>query len=306
MSDAIRVVYVVGSSHSGSTLLALLADEHPEIASVGETAVKPRIRREGRSATQPCSCGAALQDCAFWQRIFTTVSGQGLRFDATCWSNDYRFDNPWLDLAMTRETSAGLLLAFRRWVQRHVPAYRARVSRINRVNVALMRAVLAQTGAVVFFDATKLLTRLTYLLSIPELDVRVVRLVRDVRGVAASAKRRGASPLTAAQVWHNDQVAIDRALSKLSPDRHLLVRYEQLCADPQDTLVRLWAFCGVQPLAPPTTLRSREHHVIGNSMRIAETITIRVDDSWRTRLSEEEQRRILGFAGGMNRAVGYA
>ena len=83
MHNAPRVIYVVGSSHSGSTLLAMLADEHPEVASVGETAVKPRIRREGRSATQLCSCGAALQNCGFWQHIFADVAAQGLRFDAT-------------------------------------------------------------------------------------------------------------------------------------------------------------------------------------------------------------------------------
>ena len=49
----IRVVYVAGSGHTGSTLLALLMDSHPEIACVGETSVKPKIRRRGDESALP-------------------------------------------------------------------------------------------------------------------------------------------------------------------------------------------------------------------------------------------------------------
>jgi len=92
VDQQIPLTYVVGSSHSGSTLLALLADEHPQIASVGETAVKPRIRREGRTANQLCSCGATLAECVFWQQIFADVSSRGVPFDVRHWSTEYRIE----------------------------------------------------------------------------------------------------------------------------------------------------------------------------------------------------------------------
>jgi hypothetical protein len=299
-------VYVVGSSHCGSTLLAMLADEHPEVASVGETAIKPRIRREGRAAMQPCSCGSTVQDCPFWQSIFYRVGNEGLHLDGTRWNNDYRFENRWLDAMMTRETSVALLLRLRRWVPRLVPAYRARVARIDRLNIALIRAVLTHRGATVFLDGTKLLTRLVHLLQIPELNVKVVRLVRDVRGFAASAKGRGLSTVEAAHIWHQDQRAIARVLRTLPNDSTLLMRYEDLCARPGETLQRLWDFCGVQPFAAPSSVQAHDHHILGNRMRMADTITIRLDDSWRTRLTPGEHQQVLTVAGTMNRAMGYA
>ena len=81
----------------------------------------------------------------------------------------------------------------RRWATRHLPRLRARTARVDRANVAFVGAVLRRRNASVFLDTTKLLTRLTYLLEIPDFDLRVVRLVRDVRGFAASAQRRGES-----------------------------------------------------------------------------------------------------------------
>ncbi len=301
----LRVTYVVGSSHSGSTLLALLAGENPRVASVGETAIKPRIRREGRSLTQNCSCGAPLDQCQFWQRIFRRVTDEGVQFDARCWSTDYRFENRWLDAMLTRETSVFALRRLRRWASRSVPGYRDRVSRIDRANVAFVRAVLSQTGAIVFLDTTKLVTRLTHLLDIRDLDVKVVRLVRDVRGFAGSAKSRGASVVDAANVWRNDQTAILRALCTVPGERKLLLRYEDLCTETRTTLRRLWEFCDVEPVEPRLVVRSSDHHVIGNSMRMSGTIEIRLDESWRARLDDSEQRRVLEIAGTLNQQLGY-
>jgi hypothetical protein len=302
----LRVTYVVGSSHSGSTLLAFLADQHPQVASVGETAVKPRIRREGRASRQRCSCGNMLPDCVFWRDIFHDVSSTGIRFDADHWSTDYRFEAAWLDAALTRETSWFVLRRARRWATRHLPGLRERMARVDAANVAFVGAVLARTGARVFFDTTKLLTRLTYLLELPALHVSVVRLVRDARGVAASAKRRGESALDATTVWLNDQQAIDRALAEASLLSPMTVRYEDLCQDPAATLARLWRHCGVEPVDTTLTVMPRTHHVLGNSMRMGESLEVRLDDAWRALLGADDERAVWRMAGAMNERLGYA
>lgn len=306
MSPRLPVTYVVGSSHSGSTLIAFLADQHPRIASVGETAVKRRIRREGRAAQQRCSCGATLDACPFWSGVFADVSAAGIPFSAARWRTDYRFEHPWLDAILTKETSHVWWRERRRWATRHLPPFRRRTAVVDAANVAFIRAALTRRGAAVFFDTTKLLTRLTYLLEIPALDVRVVRLVRDARGFAASAQGRGESVSAATAVWLNDQTAIEHVLARRPHVPQTLVRYEDLCADPAATLARLWAFCGVEPIDPSTIVRARDHHVLGNSMRMSETIEIRIDDRWRLQLRKEDERRVLDIAGGLNERLGYA
>jgi hypothetical protein len=300
------VIYVVGSSHSGSTLIAFLADQHPEIASVGETAVKRHIRWQGRAAAQHCSCGLALEACPFWAAIFSDVSATGTPFSVGRWRTDYRFEHPWVDRLLTRETSLTAIRGGRHWAMRRLPVLRGRLARIDRTNVAFVRAVLARRGATVFLDTSKLLTRVSYLMDIAEFDVRIVRLARDARGFAASAKRRGGSAVEAAAVWRNDQVAIDRFLADRPDLPTLLVRYEDLCEQPGDILQRLWRFCGVGPLEPTTVIHAREHHILGNSMRMGDTIQVRLDETWRSRLGQQDEQRVLEVAGELNSRLGYA
>jgi hypothetical protein len=302
----LSVTYVVGSSHSGSTLIAFLADQHPEIASVGETAVKRGIRWEGRAAAQHCSCGLAIDGCPFWTGIFGDVSAAGMPFSVERWRTDYRFEHPWLDSLLTRETSSMPIRGARHWGMRHLPVLRRRMARIDRTNVAFVRAVLARRGATVFLDTSKLLTRVSYLMDIAEFDVRIVRLARDARGFAASAKRRGGSAVQAAAVWRNDQVAIDRFLAARPDLPTLLVRYEDLCGQPGKTLGLLWQFCGVGPLEPTTIIQAREHHILGNSMRMGNTIQVRLDETWRSRLGQQDEQRVLEVAGELNTRLGYA
>jgi hypothetical protein len=304
-TQPLPLVYAVGSGHTGSTLLAMLMDAHPQVASVGEIAVKPKIRRRGDSADQRCSCGAPFTECAFWGRVFRLVNEQGYDFGPTCWSNDYRIEHPFAHRLLSRDSSYPAVRRWQRWAARHLPVFRARVRHIDRVNVAFVRAVLQAKGADVFFDTSKQPMRLSHLLDVPEFDVKVVTLVRDVRGYAASAKRRGHSIADAARTWAIDQQIIRRITSSLPPGRTLLVRYEDLCARPQQMVAQLWQFCGVTPVEPVTTVRSNEHHVIGNNMRREGAIQVRLDESWRGRLAAAEERQILQIAGDLNRELGY-
>ena len=305
VSHRIPVTYVASSSHSGSTLLALLADQHPRLATVGETAIKPRIRREGRSSAQRCSCGQCVGDCPFWQSVFRHTSAD-VRFDLEHWSNDYRFERAWLDALLTRETSSVAVRRIRHWAMRHLPLLRDRTARVDRANVAFVKAVLARKGAATFLDTTKLVTRLAYLLDVREFRVNVIHLVRDVRGFAASAKRRGEPPSGAARVWRQDQLAIERVLSASPSTPTLRIRYEDLCANPGDTLRRLWEFCEIEPVAASTIVRAGEHHVIGNNMRMGDVVEVRFDDAWERSLASDEQSAVLNVAGDLHQRLGYA
>jgi hypothetical protein len=302
----LRVLYVAGSGHTGSTLLAMLLDAHPQIVSVGETAVKPKIRRKGHAGTQKCSCGETVHACAFWGAIFRHVTGQGHVFGLDHWTNDYRSETPIVHRLLTRETAHPVMRALQRWSEQYLPVHATRMRRTDQVNVAFVRAALDSARAQVFCDTTKHTFRLARLLALPELDVKVVTLVRDVRGYAASAKRRGYAIEDAAMSWRKDQEVIARITRPLPADRKLLVRYEDLCGDPEGTLRQLHRFCGVHEVVPRTAVNSADHHVLGNSMRLAGTVQVRLDESWRVKLASDEQRRILDIAGVMNRAMGYA
>jgi hypothetical protein len=165
---------------------------------------------------------------------------------------------------------------------------------------------LRVAGADVFFDTSKRAMRLYQMLETPELDVKIVKLVRDVRGYVSSAKKRGEAVHDAALAWRRDQEAIETITRNLPSDRVMLLRYEDACGDPKTWLRRTYAFCGVEPLDPPEAVTSREHHVIGNNMRRNETIRIRLDESWRSLLSIDEQARAVAIAGPLHDRLGYS
>jgi hypothetical protein len=177
---------------------------------------------------------------------------------------------------------------------------------VRSVNVAFIRTLLRIADADVFFDTSKRATRLHHLLETPQLDVSVVRLVRDVRGYVWSAKKRGESVADAALTWRKHQTSFAHIASQLPGERVMLLRYEDVCRDPQTWLKQTYAFCGVEPIDPPESVLSRQHHVLGNKMRLNETTRIRLDEKWRTSLPADEQAQALAIAGNYHSELGYA
>lgn len=303
-TDRVRVVYLAGSGHTGSTLLALFADAHPRIVSVGETAFKRRVQRQGR-ANLTCTCGAPYQDCPFWQQVFQGVTDAGFRMNPWEWSNDFRYKSRFAHRLLGRYRARPAQRLLQQVVMTLIPGHAARMERVRRVNVEFIRTVLRVGNGDVFFDASKRAMRLYQMLQTPELDVKVVKLVRDVRGYVASAKKRGEPLEDAARAWRFDRESLEAVTLGMAPDRVMVLRYEDACSDPRTWLRRLYAFCDVEPIEPPKSVVSRDHHVLGNNMRRDETIRIRLDESWRERLTREEQAQALAIAGPFHQRFGY-
>ena len=303
--EKLRVVYLAGSGHTGSTLLALFVDAHPRIASVGETAFKRKLQGTA-GAKLTCTCGTSYFECPFWQEVFRGVADAGYELSPLRWSNDFRYKGKLQHRLLTRYSARPAVRLVQRAAAAALPWHRARMARVRRVNVELIRTVLRVARADVFFDTSKEAMRLYHLVRIPELDVKVVRLVRDVRGYVASAKRRGGEIKDAALTWRADQQNLDQITGMMAPDRTMLLRYEDVCRDPQHWLRQIHAFCGVDPADPPASIASREHHVLGNSMRLNENIRIRLDEGWRNALTPDEQARAVAIAGAYHAKLGYA
>jgi len=300
-----RVGYLAGSGHSGSTLLALLMDCHPEIVSVGETSFKPRHRHAGRF-DQRCSCGRTYGECEFWGRVFAAIDRRGFEAGPKAWPNDYRYADPRLHRMLTRYSSVRAIRQAQYLAEEWLPFHRSWLRRADRANVAFIEALLEASGAQVFFDTSKRAQRLRHLLRVPELDVKIVLLVRDVRGYVASAKRRGLPVQDEARAWLSHRLVLDEIAAAVPADRRRVVRYEDLCGNPREVVPDLHVFLGVPPLEPPPVIVPREHHVLGNRLRHQDEIRLRLNDSWRTMLTADEVADALRIAGAQNRALGYA
>lgn len=300
--------YILAHSFSGSTLLSFLLGAHPEVATVGEMFIAPNHNTEDYS----CSCGEPIARCAFWRRVSEKMAARGVPFDILRAETSLTAASygPLGRRIVWAEPRGPFLEGLRRAALRLRPKVRRELDRRIAINRHLAEVVLELREAHVFVDATKRPGRALLLRRDPRLDIQVIHLVRDGRGVARSSIRNlGKTVEDGARSWAASMRHCEALRRHFPRDRWLTVRHEDLCLDPHRTLARIFAFLDVSPevtISDFRDFRAKEHHIIGNRMRLSRTSEIRLDEHWRTELTPEQRRIAERIAGPELRRYGYA
>ena len=180
-SDRTRLVYLLAASHSGSTLLAQLIGSHPDVATAGEL----KVTSLGDPERYRCSCGTLIRQCGFWGRVSESMARRGQVFDVTRAGTHFGAGASPLAHRLLRPLHRGPALeALRDLALALTPGWRASLRSLQERNAALAASVVEVTGKAFVVDSSKIAVRLKYLLRNPALEVRVVRIIRDGRGVA--------------------------------------------------------------------------------------------------------------------------
>lgn len=320
-----RLAYILGPSHSGSTLLALLLASHPDVTTVGElnaSAIDDPERYR-------CSCGALISGCEFWRRIADRMARRGFSFNVTRAATDYRTDAGPLTRRLLAPLHRGPVLE---WCRDRAltlsPGWRPRLRQLHARNAAFAASVSDESNAGVVVDSSKVGLRLKFLLRNPLLDVLVIRLVRDGRAVAltymdparfadaadpalrgggfgGSRERERIDMNAAARQWRRGQEEAEAIVRRLPREQWIEVRYETLCGNPEETLSRVFSFLGVDASRPRLPFRRSGRHIVGNGMRLDATDGVHLDDRWTTALGADERRMFEAAAGTWNRRLGY-
>jgi len=320
-----RLVYLLAASHSGSTLLAILLGSHPEICTAGEL----KLTSLGDVDRYLCSCRTKIRECPFWSGIREKMHLRGFDFDISDAGTDLVSGaDPYLRRLLRPLHRGPVLEFFRDAALGLSPAWRSRLARFQTSNSALAESICVSTGRNVIVDSSKVAIRLKYLLRNPALDVKVVRLIRDGRGVALAyvdparfadasdpglrgggmgSSREGEKLeiADAALEWRRSNEEADAILAALDPSRWRSVRYEDLCSEPDTTLRSLFSFLDVDPGVGLPQLDFDGLHVIGNGMRLDSSRMIRLDERWRKALTPAHLRVFDSVAGSLNRRLGY-
>jgi hypothetical protein len=325
MSKKIRLIYLLAPSHSGSTLLAMLLGSHPDICTVGEL----KATSLGDPEQYRCSCRSLIGECQFWQAISRAMKSRGFDFEVSAAGTDIRTGASPYVARLLQPLHRGVILEKIRDIALSLsPCWRKNFPVIQARNLAFIQSVSSVTGKNIIVDSSKIGIRLKYLLRIPEIEVRVVRVVRDGRGVAltyidpcrfadaADPALKGGGAGTdrekekldmaaAAHEWKRSNEEAEAIVNRLRPDQWIQMHYEDLCRDPEKVLARLFRFIGCDPGTMILDFRSVEHHVVGNGMRLDSTSEIRLDERWKTELNERQLNIFQSIAGNMNSRFGY-
>ena len=293
----VPVLYIGGCGRSGSTLLDLMLGQIPGLIPVGELRF---IWKRGLAENQLCGCGAVFRECEFWRAVGAEAFGG--------WDNVDADRLVALEHSVDRHRYLPFLMLPWLW-----PPYQRRLNEYSSLLVRLYRAIHRVSGGAVVVDSTKDPPFAFVLRRVRRLDLRVVHLVRDSRGVAFSWTKRVQKPervdtVDYMDVYHPVGMSFRwlvynlllHVLERLGVPR-LLVRYESLVSAPRDELERILRHGGAQvtedglAFVREGSVELGVHHTVaGNPMRFDRgRITLRVDDEWRTKL-RPGYRRVVG------------
>jgi Sulfotransferase family len=319
-----RVLYLGGLGRSGTTLVERLLGELPGAVSLGEVA---HLWERGVVDGERCGCGQSFGDCPFWHEVGQVAFGGWDQVDI----DRFRALRASVDRIRFIPTLALPALP---------AATRARLNAYVSYYTRLYQAVRQVSGAQVLIDSSKHASLAFCLRWAAErdLDLRVLHVVRDSRGVAYSwtkqVRRPEAvtgngefmaqwSPAKAAAHWNAENGAFALLARRGIPTA--LVRYEEFLRTPIASLRRIARFAGLP--ADDTALAfltgadsvagagadgsvtarlSANHTASGNPMRFQTgPILLRRDDSWRTRLALIDRRRVTALTFPLLRHYGY-
>jgi hypothetical protein len=302
----LKVLYIAGVGRSGSTLLERMLGAIPGSVNTGElNAIFCRVAAQD----QRCGCGEPFSTCPFWtavgERAFGGWSGVTARIT-------------YLQPRVVR--------------QRHVPrlvtglagaTHLRELAEYLDAHDRLYRAISEVSGAEVVVDASKSTAQLCALRRIAGLDLRVLNLVRDARGVASSWSKVGLRkpqsrdgdtmgtypPHRLAVLWAALQLECS-VLGALTPHA-ALVRYEDLVARPRPTLERALADLGLAPapgaldhVGERSVVLDPSHGVAGSRTRFTSgRIELRPDDAWRSTLPTGARRVVTAVT--LPQLLGY-
>ena len=311
--DPIRVIYVMGAGRSGSTALEAMLGDHDDVVAVGEMST---IFSERWKEVCHCSCGKLSVQCDLWrdvQQRFCEITG--LKSFQDHWTQHEYYEEfvprqlgipQWMRLSLAAKSS-----------ERDVETWKAR-------NLAVYQALVDVTGKRIIVDSSKTPIRARALCMTPGLDVRLVHLVRDVRGVTWSRqkayRKNPALGLNKDQqpvpVWRSVAYwTVMNALSSLVRRAHpecpsLLVRYEDYTSRPLEEFARISEIAGLdygpiaQRLVDGQPVRP-QHTSAGNPVRMLGAIRLSPDFEWMEKLPEADRNTCWRLAGWMMRAYGY-
>lgn len=295
--SAPTVVYIAGSGRSGSTILERALGEVPGFVNVGELIdlfwrVAPRNER--------CGCGQVFSDCPFWSGVGAQAFGS--------WTSEHLAAVHQLQRRVARQRHLPRLLFLRQGDQ----GFRADVVRYGQEYAALYAAIAAQARADRVVDASKWPVQ-ALALARSGIDVRVIHLVRDVRGVAYSlSKQHVPRPHAVEQddlMYHHAPANAALRWVACQSEAELLgrcglpttcMRYEDFVHEPRRSVERALTELGLSP-APSDLAHigdghidlSRSHGLSGNPSRFREgRVTLRADETWRSQMAARDRRLV--------------
>lgn len=292
-AQPVKVIYIMGSGRSGSTVLDMALGRIPGVVSTGELA---NLAFKTDFENEYCSCGSLLVVCPFWSKVLTALKSQRDYDPARYAKSQMRYE---------RVRALYRMLSARRDNDADFQWYLLR-------SAAIFKTIAKFAGAQAVVDSSKGPVRALALSRASGIRLVPVHLVADPRGVAWSLRRAWAAdpragiqhalkPVSAARAaagWLVTNWAAERVKRRLPGV--LFLRYEDFVAEPAASVERILHAATIDYIAgglPETIEPGKMHIAAGNRVRRQDKVVIRMDDAWVRKMSAVKKRlvRLIDF-----------
>lgn len=269
----IKVIYLLGTSYSGSTMLGYLLGASERVFNAGELMLFSKKKNIG---IRPCFCGKRVESCEFWKHM--SLPG-------------YRLYTKPGDL-----TKLILLvkILFRFPLCRTIMKNRIKMDDKEFHDRLVENMQEQDNGSHIIVDTSKSIFRLIYLVCSNRFDLKVVYLKRDLLGNVSSFIKSGEGFLKGLINYKLNHFFMPRYLKQQNLDFYFL-SYKNLCRQPDVELRQLGEYVGIDLSYEKVAenLNKRTFHVFTGSTtrnQFRSFQGIRYDESWRKRLTFLQQK----------------
>jgi hypothetical protein len=299
------LIYILGASRSGSTILDALLGSHPDVAATGELYL---LLKDEHGQPRTCACGEAIPDCEFWGPILAAWREALQPADLA--------DYVRLQDRYERFRTLGILS----WdAARNTRRFRT----YSEWTARLVELVGEQASVGFIADSSKHPPRALATVLGGQVKVFVIHLLRDPRAVVWSKMKILRSQ--GGPAWYRSPAAIairtslDWALANLSAEvvgktrpevRQFRVRYEDVVDDPRAALGRLGEVVGID--LSTVGRRAKDggslqfaHIMAGSPARRRGSQPLRKDVEWQAAAPSWAKVVAWILAGWLARAYGY-
>ncbi len=266
----IPVIILAGEGHSGSTLLDLVMDSHSQVVGVGELSHYGDHLNSG----ELCSCGNEIKDCEFWQKVFEGV-------DVSKLPPTHRRKPDFL-------LNSDNFLYYAGGSEKKLDAreYARAAERVYK-NIARF------SGKKVVFDSSKDYDRAEAIIKFSEdLDITLLHLVRDGRGVAYSNIKLGRRGFAFMKRWAMTNIKIELVKKRNKNIPNIFILYEDFVKDPKNILKFILGRVGL-PFEPEMLrFKNNVHYQPGGNFNLrikAKSDEIKLDEKWKREMSAKDK-----------------
>jgi hypothetical protein len=300
----IKVIYVIGASYSGSTVMGAILGSHPNIVDAGEM-----FTHGGRpidDSKAKCSCGETLDSCPFWTQVW----------------REWCLRLPGVD----RQTYQRRMSRYQRfrslprlWLKQAFPSDDYR--RFQREALEILECVTLKAERAVVVDVSKSPPRALALAAVPDIDLRLIHLIRNgLANIPSTIKHKGSR-------WAR-QGRTEQQLMAASSNSWLVanlgaefviratrrpsarIRYEDLITSPREAISSLSRTVGEDLSDVAERVASGQPidfgHAGGNIAGRQGPRPLWRNDKWADALPAAAERIFSVRAGWLNRRYGYA